>query len=152
MEQRLPGRIVPRIHLLYPPAPGLIEARGRAFDGLHGFLADSVPDAWGTLLMKRRVERLGTRWETLDPVDRLALVGEQGRGAPVFAPATTPPAEVDVLDLTVLAARSRSILLGEDASLSDTLAALGGASGGARPKVHIGFGPDGRISIDDGET
>lgn len=138
--------------LLYPLDRGLIEARGRAFDGLHGFLADSLPEGWGALLMRRRLERLGARWETLDPVDRLALVGEAGRGALVFAPATTPPADVATLDLAELAAQSRSILLGEDASLADTLATLGGASGGARPKVHLGFGPDGRISIDDGES
>ena len=138
--------------LLYPPEPGLIEARGPAFEGLHGFLADSLPDGWGTLLMRRRVERLGTRWDRLDPVDRLALVGAQGRGALVFAPATTPPAEAETLDLAALAAQSRAILLGEDAQLADTLATLGGASGGARPKVHLGFGPDGAISLDEGET
>jgi len=138
--------------LLYPQEQGLIEARGRAFDGLHGFLADSLPDGWGALLMKRRVERLGTRWETLDPVDQLALVGEEGRGALVFAPATTPPAEVVALDLDALAAQSQSILLGDDAALADVLARLGGASGGARPKVHIGFDATGQISIDEGNS
>lgn len=138
--------------LLYPPERGLIEARSRDFDGLHGFLADSLPDAWGTLLMKRRVERLGTRWDTLDPVDRLALVGEQGRGALTFAPMTTPPADAATLDLTTLATQSRSILLGEHASLGDTLAFLGGASGGARPKVQVGLRPDGQVGIDDGKS
>lgn len=138
--------------LLYPYEQGLIEARGRTFDGLHGFLADSLPDGWGALLMKRRVERLGTRWDTLDPVDRLALVGEEGRGALVFAPATTPPAEVAALDLDALAAQSQSILLGDDAALADVLARLGGASGGARPKVHVGFDAMGQISIDEGNS
>lgn len=137
--------------VLYPAERGLIEARGRDFDGLHGFLADSLPDAWGTLLMRRRVERLGTRWDTLDSVDRLALVGEQGRGALVFAPATTPSADADTLDLAVLAEQSRSILLGEESALGDTLALLGGASGGARPKIHVGFDPGGPIRLDDGE-
>lgn len=138
--------------LLYPAENGLVEARGREFSGLHGFLADSLPDAWGGLLMKRRVARLGTSWETLDPVDRLALVGEQGRGALVFAPATTPAADAETLDLAALAEQSRLILSGENVDLGDTLALLGGASGGARPKVHVGFGPDGQIGIDDGES
>lgn len=138
--------------LLYPLEQGLVEARSLAFDGLHGFLADSLPDGWGALLMKRRVERLGTRWETLDAIDRLALVGEEGRGALVFAPATTPPAEVAALDLDALAAQSQSILLGNDASLVDVLARLGGASGGARPKVHVGFDAGGAVSIDEGEN
>ena len=30
--------------LYYPPEPGLIAARTRSFDGLHGFLVDSLPD------------------------------------------------------------------------------------------------------------
>ncbi|MBZ6380502.1 type II toxin-antitoxin system HipA family toxin [Sphingomonas sanguinis] len=138
--------------LRYPLEQGLVEARSRAFDGLHGFLADSLPDGWGVLLMKRRVERLGTRWETLDAIDRLALVGEEGRGALVFAPATTPPAEVPALDLDALAAQSQSILLGDDASLVDVLARLGGASGGARPKVHVGFDANGAVRVDEGEN
>jgi serine/threonine-protein kinase HipA len=91
--------------------------------------------------MRRRVERLGTRWDRLDPVDRLALVGAQGRGALVFAPATTPPAEAETLDLAALAAQSRAILLGEDAQLADTLATLGGHRAGRGPKCIWALAP-----------
>ncbi|MEY2926009.1 MAG: hypothetical protein RL367_486, partial [Pseudomonadota bacterium] len=45
--------------LLYPMTPGLLEARTPNFGGLHGFLSDSLPDAWGMVLIKRRLERLG---------------------------------------------------------------------------------------------
>ena len=41
--------------LLYPPERGLQAARSQAFDGLHGFLADSLPEGWGQLLMRRRL-------------------------------------------------------------------------------------------------
>jgi hypothetical protein len=34
--------------LYYPPEPGLQAARGRAFEGLHGFLADSLRKAGAT--------------------------------------------------------------------------------------------------------
>jgi len=44
-------RALPVSPILYPPEPGLIAARTRSFDGLHGFLADSLPDGWGYLLM-----------------------------------------------------------------------------------------------------
>lgn len=44
--------------LLYPPEPGLHPARGREFDGLHGFLSDSLPEGWRYLVMRRRQSRL----------------------------------------------------------------------------------------------
>lgn len=137
--------------LLYPPEPGLQAARGLAFEGLHGFLADSLPEGWGQLLMRRRLGKAGVRLEDLSPLDRLALVGSEGRGALVFEPATTPPDEVATLDLDALAAASAEILKGEESVLSDTLADLAGASGGARPKVHVGFDGAGGFSASNGE-
>ncbi|MBB5687485.1 type II toxin-antitoxin system HipA family toxin [Sphingobium boeckii] len=137
---------------LYPVERGLLEARSNDFDGLHGFLADSLPEGWGALVMKRRLAKLGFRWDDLNGVDRLALVGHRGRGALVYAPATTPNEDVQTLDLDELAAQSHSILLGEEASLADTLATLAGASGGARPKVHIGFSPDGKVCLAEDES
>lgn len=138
--------------LLYPPNPGLHPARGREFEGLHGFLADSLPEGWGYLVMRRRLSRLGVAIETLSPLDRLALVGDQGRGALTYRPATAPPAGVESLDLDALAAESTAILGGHEGELADTLAALAGGSGGARPKVHVGFDANGRICISEGET
>ncbi|KQN33762.1 phosphatidylinositol kinase [Sphingomonas sp. Leaf407] len=137
--------------LYYPPEPGLHGARAAGFDGLHGFLADSLPEGWGALLMRRRLHRMGIDFGSLSPLDRLALVGDHGRGALTFAPATTPSPDDYAIDLDVLAAESRAILQGRGEGLSDLLADLGGASGGARPKVHVGFGSDGTISAGDSE-
>jgi serine/threonine-protein kinase HipA len=131
--------------LLYPAEPGLHAARGRSFEGLHGFLSDSLPDAWGRLLMKRRLEKLGIHIDTLSAVDRLALVGTTGRGALVYQPATMPTDDTGLIDLDALAEESRVLLLGDDAGQIDMLARLGGASGGARPKVHLGIASDGTM-------
>ncbi|MBR7619243.1 type II toxin-antitoxin system HipA family toxin [Phenylobacterium sp. 20VBR1] len=127
-------------------------ARSREFEGLHGFLADSLPEGWGQLLMRRRLSKLGVNIDALSPLERLALVGDQGRGALVFEPATAPADQVESLDLDALAADSLKVLRGEDGALADTLAGLAGASGGARPKVQVGFDSQGAISICDGEV
>ena len=138
--------------LLYPPDRGLQAARSREFEGLHGFLADSLPEGWGELLMRRRLGKLGLNIDSLTPLDRLALVGDQGRGALVFEPATAPKDQVESLDLDALAADSLKVLAGEDGALADTLAGLAGASGGARPKIHVGFDGQGAMSVSDGEV
>lgn len=138
--------------LLYPPEPGLHPARSRDFEGLHGFFCDSLPEGWGYLVMRRRLSKLGVAIETLSPLERLALIGDRGRGALTYRPAIAPQSEVESLDLDTLAAESMAILAGHESELADTLATVAGGSGGARPKVHVGFDAKGRVSVSDGET
>jgi serine/threonine-protein kinase HipA len=135
--------------LRYPAEPGLHPARSRTFDGLHGFLSDCLPDAWGMLLLKRRLQRMGHRFEDLDAVDRLALVGTKGRGALVFQPEALTGDATGSIDLDLLADEARHVLLGEETELEALLARLGGGSGGARPKVHVAIGADGRLHAGD---
>lgn len=136
----------------YPRDLGLQGARTRNFDGLHGFLADSLPEGWGHLVMRKRLAQLGLDIGSLTPVERLALVGESGRGALVFHPATTPDADTSMgIDLDGLAEEAAHVLSGEEGALADVLAKAAGGSGGARPKVHVGFGPNGEVSVGDSE-
>ncbi len=135
--------------LHYPAEPGLHPARSRVFEGLHGFLSDCLPDAWGMLLLKRRLQRKGHRFEDLNAVDRLALVGTKGRGALIFQPETLGGEASGTIDIDALADESRHVLLGEETELETLLARLGGGSGGARPKVHVAIGADGSLSAGD---
>ncbi|MFU7527381.1 type II toxin-antitoxin system HipA family toxin [Qipengyuania sp. ASV99] len=135
--------------LHYPPEPGLHAARRGLFDGLHGFLADSLPDAWGALLLHGQLRRLGHRYDDLDAVDRLALIGNKGRGALVFRPATLVAEDAGAIDLDRLAGEAHHVLLGHESELDAFLARLGGGSGGARPKVHISIDADGLLQAGD---
>jgi serine/threonine-protein kinase HipA len=135
--------------LYYPLELGLHPARSRIFDGLHGFLSDCLPDAWGLLLLRRRVQQLGHRFEDLTAVDRLALVGAKGRGALVFQPETLSGEAAGSIDLDLLADEARHVMRGEESELDDLLACLGGGSGGARPKVHVAISADGSLYAGD---
>lgn len=141
------GLLLAPIH--YLPEPGLIAARTREFEGLHGFLADSLPDMWGNLLLRRRLAQLGHRFEELNAVDRLALVGRRGRGALVFEPETLGTDISGRIDIDMLAEQARHILLGEEGELDALLTRLGGGSGGARPKIHISIATDGSLRAGD---
>jgi len=138
--------------LNYPPEPGLHAARRREFEGLHGFLADSLPDAWGAFVTRRRLAKLGVRVDDLSALDRLALVGRQGRGAMTFLPDTAPTPEVKTLDLDALAAEALAMLAGDESQLAATLATLANGSGGSRPKIHVGFDQGGAISVTEGKA
>ncbi|MEJ0022914.1 MAG: HipA domain-containing protein [Alphaproteobacteria bacterium] len=102
--------------------------------------------------MRKRLRQLGYDISALTPMERLALVGENGRGALVYSPVTTPDAGLaEGLDLDALAENAAQLISGEDGKLADVLAQAAGGSGGARPKVHVGFGPNGQVSVGDSE-
>ena len=64
------ARRLPVSPLYYPPEPGLMAARTRSFDGLHGFLADSLPMVGVTLLMRKRLAKLNIDIAALTPLER----------------------------------------------------------------------------------
>jgi serine/threonine-protein kinase HipA len=126
-----------RLNPLDPPRAGPIAAREpRVFDGLHGVFADSLPDAWGTELLRRRCARAGIRYDSLTVLDRLAVVGKRGMGALVYQPAIADDGD-DRIELDRLAEGAEAILEGRDTDVLPELERLGGSSGGARPKVLV---------------
>lgn len=124
----------------------IAAAAPRAFGGLHGVFADSLPDAWGEIIMRRRAERAGIAYQSLTPLDRLAAVGRTGIGALVYEPEIpSPGSSSDTIDLDALAADARAVLEGHASHLLDQLARLGGSAGGARPKIVVGLDAANRL-------
>ena len=121
-----------------PLKAGLHRCDDDTFEGLWGLFNDSLPDGWGRLLMDRHLMGLGVNPNTLTPLDRLAYVGKYAMGALSYEP------EKDVENLLFneivlddLAKSSEEILEGSSDNMVDELLALGGSSGGARPKVLV---------------
>ena len=105
------------------------------FDGLFGVFADSLPDAWGQLLLNRMLRKYGKDPGEMSVLDRLAIVGSSGMGALTFEPEKYFPAEAGRDRLDKLALECRKILNTEYSDKLDELYYLGGTSGGARPKI-----------------
>ena len=102
---------------------------------MFGVFADSLPDAWGNILLNRILRKNGIESDNINILDRLAIVGNSGMGALTYRP------EIDVnhtnyeYDYDKLAAECKKILNSEYSEELDSLYHLGGTSGGARPKI-----------------
>ncbi len=112
------------------------------FKGLFGVFADSLPDAWGQLVMKKHLAKQGIAIETMGALDRLAWVGASGLGALVYKPSLAEePLVGKAVDLDFLNTNVQAILKGESSAMVDELFQKGGSPGGARPKIHAGYNP-----------
>lgn len=56
------------------------------FDGLFGLFSDSLPDAWGNLLLDRYIVSKNRSVIQLNPLTRLLFVGKNGNGALEYQP------------------------------------------------------------------
>ena len=126
-----------------PLEPGVKIAKPSPFNGLFGIFEDSLPDGWGRLLVDRMLRKEGEDPEKKTPLGRLSIVGDSGMGALEYKPVYKRTKLSGISDLDILAAECKKILNSKKTNKLDTLFALGGSSGGARPKVMM--------KLDDGE-
>ena len=116
-------------------------------DGLPGFLADSLPDSWGRLLVDRQLRSRGVAPQALRGLDRLAIVGARGPGALVYRP-EVPVGDggAAMTDLDALARSAEVALSGEaPAEMLVALERAGGSAGGSRPKAWLAEDAAGRL-------
>ena len=112
------------------------------FHGLPGFIADSLPDGWGMLLMDRALRKSGRNPHAVSVLERLAIVGHSAMGALAFEPAH--PLEAEQAAIVQIAALAREVqaVAEDDQERSSSaqlhrLLLLGGSPQGARPKALL---------------
>lgn len=110
-------------------------ANPEPLDGIFGIFADSLPDGWGQLLVNRTLAKNGIDPKTVNPLARLSIVGKSGMGALEFEPESPISYTFGNLDLDTISRECQKILETEYSENLDELFALGGSSGGARPKI-----------------
>ena len=107
-----------------------------SFCGLFGVFADSLPDAWGRLLLDRTLQANAIDPQELNQLDRLAIVGSNGMGGLEYVPEYELNIHGTSKTLDELSTECTHILENADADL-DTIFRLGGSSGGSRPKAYV---------------
>lgn len=105
------------------------------FGGLFGVFADSLPDAWGRLLLDRLLKQHHIDKGEMNVLDRLAIVGDAGMGALTYRPQIDIVNEPTQDNLDEIAKECQKILNTEYTQKLDELYGMGGTSGGARPKI-----------------
>jgi len=110
------------------------------FDGIYGVFADSLPDSWGKLLMRRLLSQKGIALEQLTILDRLAMLGDNTSGALIYRPSENQhKKDVPFIDLDDINKSVQKVIEGESIEIIDQLFHLGGSLGGARPKIYAGY-------------
>lgn len=111
------------------------------FEGMFGVFYDSLPDGWANLLLQRFLSKKGIRYETLSALSKLSLLGEDSLGGLSYEPSEN--IEIDCpIDFDRLCKECNRIIENKEVDNLDAVYALGGSSGGSRPKVHVKIGEE----------
>lgn len=128
--------------LMMPTGPGLAYAGHEPFSGIHPLFSDSIPDGFGLRLMNKGLGEAGFSLDEINPLHRLAWIGERGVGALTYKPvidANASPLLTTIFDAASLAIRA------EEENFKDIpkqAMRAGGSALGARPKFWASVGPD----------
>jgi serine/threonine-protein kinase HipA len=118
----------------------ILTADPKPFDGMFGVFNDSLPDEWGRLLLDRSLLKEGFSPNQATVLDRLAYVGNRGSGALTYHPKFEPEHIYNNnLELDEIATEVNGVIEGSSDEVIEKLFDLGGSSGGARPKIFVGY-------------
>ncbi|MEE9394117.1 MAG: type II toxin-antitoxin system HipA family toxin [Planctomycetota bacterium] len=141
--------------LMMPARPNYIyqfeDLHPRAFHGLPGLLADSLPDRYGNRLIDVWLAQTGRRREEFNAVDRLCYTGTRGMGALEFHPSLALEQAKDrrlelqeLVELASMAFSSKEALntkfeVSDGGKALFDILSVGTSAGGARAKAVIAF-------------
>lgn len=113
-------------------------AKRQPFNGGFGVFDDSLPDGWGNLILDRYLKTKGIQPEKLNILQRLALVGSNGRGALEYRPDLSEFSDNELKNFDFLAKEIEKVLKTEYSGEGvEVLYKYGGSPGGVRPKIFV---------------
>ena len=136
---------------------------GETYSGLPGMVADSLPDKFGNIVIKRYLDSIGRSDDTLTPLEKLCYTGKRGMGALEYEPArelVDINEKVDIDALTKLAAEilsnKENLHVSDNDHMIAQLMQCSSSVGGARAKTLIAWNKEkndirsGQINAGDG--
>ena len=121
------------------------------FKGLPGFIADCLPDKFGTAIIDHWLEKSGRPKDSYSTIERLLYQGSRAMGALRFEPQERKDLNKQVaIDLDGLIAATAEVLgervqmntnLQTDEEALLTILRVGTSAGGARPKAVVAYNP-----------
>ncbi|MBS9767209.1 MAG: type II toxin-antitoxin system HipA family toxin [Flavobacteriaceae bacterium] len=141
------------------PSPIIMPTQERVFEttrehinfhNLPYLLSDSMPDAFGNIMMKEWLKHKNISIQDINPVDRLTYVGKRGMGALEFEPIMHKEQNDNNVNVSELLEVAKKVLEGKEEtfygnldkdSLSEILR-IGTSVGGARAKALVAIKKD----------
>ena len=123
--------------LKLPLTNQLFEAPSTPFYGNFGVFADSLPDGYGRYLLHKMLLKEGIDDFTLNPLQRLSIVGSSGMGALCYLPETAVGISKELPSLDSLQQLADDVLNEKSLDNIDILYHNSGNSGGCRPKCLL---------------
>ena len=121
------------------------ELPRRSLYGLPGVFADSLPDSFGNLLVKKWMQTHGIDIASVTPLDRLSYIGSRGMGALTYEPEIRSggnvPTAIDMRNLVQearLALNAQLVEMAGDDALREIIR-VGTSAGGAQSKAVVGW-------------
>lgn len=148
---RLPYDICPTTHSKRKPLPSSFYGNTASlYQGLPEFLADALPDRWGSSLFDQWLTDNNIKVTESLPLLKLLYIGKRAMGALEFEPEyeKSPLSEtVDMSSLANLASRiytdrNTAIVSRKESLTMKKLIYLGTSAGGMRPKAVIAYNKD----------
>ncbi|MCF0164388.1 MAG: type II toxin-antitoxin system HipA family toxin [Bacteroidales bacterium] len=146
----LPYDVCPSTHKKGRAMPTAFYGKaGDLYQGLPEFIADSLPDKWGSTLFDKWMTDNQVSLMDSTPLLKLSYIGKRGMGALEFVPECGEDEDSEALDITSLANLASEVYLNRlKAALSEResitmkkLIYLGTSVGGKRPKAVVAYNP-----------
>jgi serine/threonine-protein kinase HipA len=154
MDSRI--QIAP-VHLWYPPGRFSFDGISlKSFQGVPGFIADSLPDKFGSQLIDMYMAEKKIPASEVTTLDRLNYIADRGMGALEYKPGESLPLQRSALDLQHLSELAEGVqnrqsklhgnlLSTDDRAAALTMIRIGSSAGGARSKALVAKSSTGKL-------
>lgn len=112
----------------------------------YGVFLDTLPDAWGELLLSKKLKEENVDISELNALDKLSICSYKRKGHLYYEPSENYIKELSKnIDLDKIQEFSKDLINAKDISkykLLDKVYRLNGSTGGARPKINMNIDGD----------